>query len=506
MKLSELANLTGGRISGNPDIEITGVAGINEARKGDITYLADNKRQDILATTASAVIVKEEIEELSSRSVPASMLVVDNPQFVFARTLEVFYVRPVKPAGISDKAVIGSNANFGVDVSIHPFASIGSNVTLGERVTISSGVCIGDNVSINNDSFIHANVTIRENVKIGEKVVIHSGTVIGSDGFGYVLEKGVRYKVPQVGGVIIKDNVEVGANAAIDRATLGNTIIGNGTKIDNLVHIAHNVNIGDNCVILGQVGISGSVEIGDGVILAGQVGIRDHIKSGKEAILSAQSGAATDIPERQIYSGKPAIPHKTWLRAQSIFSKLPDHIKRLRELEDNYLDIRADLKPAPTDIITGNTRRTNQMMNCLEIQEILPHRYPFLLVDRIIELEPKVKAIGLKNVTINEPFFQGHFPDFPIMPGVLTVEAMAQVAGILAVKSGAKGNSTYFMSIEKAKFRKPVVPGDQLRFEVSVLQHRNTVWKFSGKTFVDDKLVTEAEFTAMVSEQELKNG
>ena len=146
------------------------------------------------------------------------------------------------------------------------------------------------------------------------------------------------------------------------------------------------------------------------------------------------------------------------------------------------------------------------MMNCLEIQEILPHRYPFLLVDRIIELKPKVNAIGLKNVTINEPFFQGHFPDFPIMPGVLVVEAMAQVAGILAVKSGAKGNSTYFMSIEKAKFRKPIVPGDQLRFEVSVLQHRNTVWKFSGKAFVDDKLVTEAEFTAMVSEQELNNG
>ena len=146
------------------------------------------------------------------------------------------------------------------------------------------------------------------------------------------------------------------------------------------------------------------------------------------------------------------------------------------------------------------------MMNSQEIQKVLPHRFPFLLVDRITEIEPKSKAVGLKNVTINEPFFQGHFPDFPIMPGVLVVEAMAQVAGILAVKSGAQGNSTYFMSIEKAKFRKPVVPGDQLRFEVNVLQHRNTVWKFSGKTFVGDKLVTEAEFTAMVSDQELNNG
>ncbi len=145
------------------------------------------------------------------------------------------------------------------------------------------------------------------------------------------------------------------------------------------------------------------------------------------------------------------------------------------------------------------------MMNNREIQNILPHRFPFLLVDRIIDIEPKTKAVGLKNVTINEPFFQGHFPDYPIMPGVLVVEAMAQVSGILAFHSGAKGDAVYFMSIEKAKFRKPIVPGDQLRFEVNVLQQRNNVWKFAGQAFVDNKLVAEAEFTAMVSERESEN-
>jgi 3-hydroxyacyl-[acyl-carrier-protein] dehydratase len=146
------------------------------------------------------------------------------------------------------------------------------------------------------------------------------------------------------------------------------------------------------------------------------------------------------------------------------------------------------------------------MMNNREIRNILPHRYPFLLVDRITDLEPNVKAVGLKNVTANEPFFQGHFPDYPIMPGVLIVEAMAQVSGILAFHSGANGKSTYLMSIEKAKFRKPVIPGDQLRFEVSVVQNRKNVWKFSGEAFVDDKLVAQAEFTAMVSDEELENG
>jgi len=145
-------------------------------------------------------------------------------------------------------------------------------------------------------------------------------------------------------------------------------------------------------------------------------------------------------------------------------------------------------------------------MDSREIQNILPHRYPFLLIDKIIELEPNVKAVGLKNVTINEPFFQGHFPDQPIMPGVLIVEAMAQVAGILAVRSGAKGDMVYFMSIEKAKFRKPVVPGDQLRLEIKVLKNRNNVWRFSGEAFVDDKLVSEVEFTAMVTERNYKDG
>lgn len=336
MKLRELADRIGGRISGDPDIEITGVSGINEAKQGDITFLGDKKNLHYaLASNASALIVKEEIKELSGREHqgPASMLIVANPQFAFARALETFYVVPPKPSGISDRAVISDNVTMGDDVTVHPFAFIGSNTVLGPGTTVSHGAFIGENVSIGSNSFIHPNVTIRENVTVGNNVIIHSGTVIGSDGYGYVMEKGEHYKIPQVGGVIIEDDVEIGANAAVDRATLGNTIIGRGTKIDNLVQVAHNVKIGKKCIITGQVGISGSVEIGDGVVLAGQVGVRDHMKIGKQAIISAQSGVVTDIPEGQIYSGKPAIPHKTWLKAQSIYSKLPEYMSRLKALE-----------------------------------------------------------------------------------------------------------------------------------------------------------------------------
>jgi UDP-3-O-[3-hydroxymyristoyl] glucosamine N-acyltransferase len=200
-------------------------------------------------------------------------------------------------------------------------------------VTVSPGAFIGQGATIGDDSIIYENATIKDNVIIGRNVRVHSGTVIGSDGFGYVLDKGKHHKIPQVGGVIIEDDVEIGANVCVDRATVGNTIIGSGTKIDNLVQIGHNVVVGKNSIIISQVGVSGSVEIGDSVILAGQVGIRDHIKIGDKAIVGAQAGIGSDIPAGQIFSGSPAIPHKKWLRAQSIYSKLPDYIRRLQELE-----------------------------------------------------------------------------------------------------------------------------------------------------------------------------
>lgn len=329
MKLKKLANIIGGKISGDPEVDITGVSGISEASEGLITFLADEKRLDeLLRCRASAAIVKEEIKDFA-----ASMLITDNPQYTFARAMEVFHAKPFRASGVSDKTVIGKNVKMDDDISIHPFVYISDNVTLGPRVTLSPGVFIGEGVSIGSDTFIYPNVTIRENVIIGSRVTIHSGSVIGSDGFGYVPEKGRHYKIPQVGGVIIEDDVEIGANAAVDRATVGNTIIGSGSKIDNLVQIAHNDQIGKNCIIVAQAGISGSVEIGDGVVLGGQVGVRDHIKIGNRAMVASQAGIAGNIPEGRVYSGSPAIPHSVSLRAQSIYSKLPELMKRLREIE-----------------------------------------------------------------------------------------------------------------------------------------------------------------------------
>jgi UDP-3-O-[3-hydroxymyristoyl] glucosamine N-acyltransferase len=336
MLLKELADRIGGLISGDSGIEITGVSGLKDARAGDITFLsAKINVNDAVRTAASALIVNPAMKELVSREkdTPITMLVVDHPQLAFAKALEIFNPNPYVSAGISDRAVIGKNISTGDDVSIYPLAYICDNVSLGARVTISSGVYIGEGVTIGDDSIIDPNVTIREKTRIGKKVIIHSGTVIGSDGFGYVLEKGTHHKIPQTGGVIIEDDVEIGANVTVDRATIGDTVIGKGTKIDNLVQIGHNVKIGTNCIIVSQVGISGSVEIGDGVVLAGQVGIRDHVKIGNGAIVGSQSGIGSNVPDGQVFSGSPAIPHKTWLRAQSIYAKLPEYIRRLQGIE-----------------------------------------------------------------------------------------------------------------------------------------------------------------------------
>lgn len=336
MKLGELANLIEAKLTGSPEVEITGAASFSEAGEGEITFLREKKQiSGLLQTRASAVIVSEQImaAAMQSGDVRTSLMVSENPQFSFARALEVLHGRPYQPAGVSDKAIIGDNVRLGRDISIYPLAVLSNNSEIGNSVTVSSGAFIGEGVSIGDNSCIHPNVTIREGSKIGSHVIIHAGSVIGSDGFGYVLKDGRRHKIPQVGGVIIEDDVEIGANVTIDRATVGNTIIGSGSKIDNLVQIGHNVIIGKHCIIVSQVGVSGSVDIGDGVILAGQAGIRDHVAIGSRAVIAAQSGVGGDIPAGEVYSGSPAIPHRTWLRAQSVYAKLPEYIRRLQEIE-----------------------------------------------------------------------------------------------------------------------------------------------------------------------------
>jgi len=334
VKLREIASLLNGEVIGDPDIEITGVSGINSAQEGDITFLsADRYRKHLSGSKASCVMVKEVIDGLNM-----TQLKVSNPHLSFAKILGHFYVKPQKPIGISEDAIVSAKATIGKDVSIFPFSYISDGVSIDDRTIIYPYVFAGHNTTIGKDCVIYPNVVLRENVKIGNRVIIHSSSVIGSDGFGYVFEEGRHYKIPQVGGVIIEDDVEIGSNVSVDRATTGNTVIGEGAKIDNLVQIAHNVTIGKNSIIVAQAGIGGSTEIGDFVTLAGQVGVADHAKIESGTMIGAQSGVMGNI-SKGIYSGSPIIPHREWLKAQVIFAKLPELHKKIRELEEKLKEL-----------------------------------------------------------------------------------------------------------------------------------------------------------------------
>jgi UDP-3-O-[3-hydroxymyristoyl] glucosamine N-acyltransferase len=334
MKLRDVSALIKGQIIGDGEVEITGAAGIFDAKDKDITYISSAKwLKELKNSKASAVIVKEPVEELDK-----PQIICKNPQYAFAKLLSYFYVKPFAFRGISEKAFISEKAHIGQDVTVYPFAYISDGAAVGSNSIIYSGVFIGEDSGIGEGCVIYPNVVIREGVKIGNSVIIHPGTVIGSDGFGYVFEDGVHQKIPQVGGVIIEDDVEIGANVTIDRATTGNTIIGRGTKIDNLVQVGHNVHIGKNVILVAQVAIGGSSKIGDGVILGGQVGVADHAVIEAGTMIGAKSGVMGEV-SRGVYSGTPIMPHRDWLKAQAVISKLPELRKKIQELEEKIKSI-----------------------------------------------------------------------------------------------------------------------------------------------------------------------
>lgn len=334
MKLSDIASLVHGEISGNPDVDISGVSGIREAGEGDITFLSGNRYvRDLPRCKASCVIVQEFLKDM-----PIPQLKVANPHLAFARLLEYFSVKPSMPAGISADAYVADRSGIAENVSVFPFAYIADGVTIGEGSVIYPFVFIGENTAIGRQCTIYPHVTLREGVTIGNRVIIHSGAVVGSDGFGYVFDAGRHHKIPQVGSVAIGDDVEIGANTVIDRATTGVTAIGSGTKIDNLAQIGHNVKIGNNCIIVAQVGIGGSTVIGDYVTLAGQVGVADHAEVESETMIGAQSGIMGKVV-KGVYSGSPALRHRDWLKSRAVFAKLPELNKKIKELEDKIREL-----------------------------------------------------------------------------------------------------------------------------------------------------------------------
>ncbi len=330
MTLGEIAELVGGTLEGDPGVAITGVAGIREAREGDVTFVANPRYEAFLASTrATAVIVPE------AMPCPRAAIRCRDPYAAWSRVLEVFAraLIPTYPRGVHPTAVVDPSARLGENVSVGPLCHVDRDVVIGDGTTLLAGCVVGPGTRIGRDCMLYANVTIRERCTIGDRVILHSGAVIGADGFGFARNGSGHEKVPQIGVVVIEDDVEIGANSCVDRATTGETRIGRGTKIDNLVQVAHNVVIGENSVIAAQAGISGSTELGRNVTLAGQAGLVGHIRVGDNAVVAAQGGVTRDVPPDTVVSGYPAREHGLARRLWACTARLPDLFRRVRELE-----------------------------------------------------------------------------------------------------------------------------------------------------------------------------
>jgi UDP-3-O-[3-hydroxymyristoyl] glucosamine N-acyltransferase len=333
--LSELAQLVGGEVLGDGEVEISGVAPIEHAGPGEITFVTHPKYRSFLADCkASAVIISREAGAATSALSGQSYLCVTQPYVALAKILQHFSPRQLHDGRVSPMATVHESARLASNVTVFPQVYIGPEAAVGEGCILYPGVFVGDGAVLGEHCVLHPKVTIGERCRIGNRVVLHAGVVVGSDGFGFTEDGTERIKIPQVGVVEIDDDVEIGANSTVDRATLGKTMIGRGTKIDNLVHIAHNVVIGEQCLIIAQAGIAGSTRLGPRVILAGQVGILNHLEIGEGAMIGPQSGVAHSVaPYSVLSSGLPAAPHKQWLRVLMVLPRLPELLNKLRALE-----------------------------------------------------------------------------------------------------------------------------------------------------------------------------
>jgi UDP-3-O-[3-hydroxymyristoyl] glucosamine N-acyltransferase len=338
--LKELADLVGGQVIGDDQVLITGVNSLDKATEGDISFFFEIRLQNqVKETKASALLVSESVEIFSG-----PQIVVSDPKLAYAKVASVFAPPIPRFPGISNNAVIDESSSIGEDASIYPMVYVGKDAVIGDSVTLFPGSFIGDRVRIGHGTVLYPNVTVLEDCIVGNNVIIHAGCVIGSDGFGFVRDGAKNIKMPQLGVVVIDDEVEIGANTTIDRAAHGKTWIKKGVKTDNLVQIAHNVTVGDDTVIVAQAGISGSVYIGKEVVIGGQVGIRDHVDIGDKVMIGSGSGVHRSIPQGEAALGNPTMPPRLWLKTRGLIARLPEFFTKLRGIEKKLKELEDKIK------------------------------------------------------------------------------------------------------------------------------------------------------------------
>jgi UDP-3-O-[3-hydroxymyristoyl] glucosamine N-acyltransferase len=325
----QIAALLNGTLIGPPDVLVHGASGLRDAKPSDVSFIhGDAALKDAFSSRAAVLLTPHHVPNLT-----CPQIVVAHPALAMTTVVQQFFAMKLGDVGLSNLAYIGKNVTLGAGVSIWPFVTLDEGVSIGQGSRLYPGVFVGAGSVIGENCVLYPNVTVREAVTIGNGVIIHPGTVIGSDGFGFLQHDGRHHKIPQIGTVVIEDDVELGANVTVDRATYGATIVGRGTKVDNLVQIAHNVKIGDDNIIVAQVGIAGSSTTGHHVVIGGQAGIADHVTVGDQVMIAARCGISRNINSREVVAGFPAMPHKTWLKTMGVVAKLPELRQQLRDME-----------------------------------------------------------------------------------------------------------------------------------------------------------------------------
>jgi len=329
VSLGTIARAVDAEVHGEATTIVTGVRGLGEAQAGDLSFIeSESHASSARQSMASAFVVGRLIADLDR-----PQLVARNPRYAFARIVQDFFAAPTERRGIAAEVVRGKDVEIGTDASIWPFVTLGDRARIGARVTLFPGTFVGEDAAIGDDCVLHPNVVVGRGCTVGQRVIIHAGTVIGSDGFGYVMHEGRHQKIPQIGSVEIEDDVELGANVTVDRATFGKTLIRRGTKVDNLVQIAHNVAIGEHCILAGQTGIAGSTRLGSYVVVGGQAAITDHIELGDRVMVAGRAAVSRSVPAGQVVSGAPALPHEVFIKAQAVIPRLPELRQLVRNLE-----------------------------------------------------------------------------------------------------------------------------------------------------------------------------
>jgi UDP-3-O-[3-hydroxymyristoyl] glucosamine N-acyltransferase len=344
MKLKDLAAALNCALVGNPETEVLGVAPIENATPGTLTFFNNKKYRRHLHVTGAAAVILESAEDIPEGK---SGLISPDPYLAFAEAMNLLYPPPTPERGAHPSAIISSSATLGENVSIGPFTVIGDGVVIGDEVSILAHCVIYPGARIGRRSLIHSHCVVREGCVIGERVILQNHVVVGGDGFGFAKRPDKSWlKIPQSGVVVIEDDVELGAGSAVDRATIGSTVIGKGTKIDNLVQIGHGSSVGRDTLLCAQVGLAGSTRVGNEVILSGQVGVAGHLEIGDRVIATAQSGIPNSVEEGKIISGYPAIENRNWLKSSALFAQLPKLQRELREIKErlNNVESRQDSK------------------------------------------------------------------------------------------------------------------------------------------------------------------